>query len=48
MNFTGRIQIPASEKEDFDLTSALQDAYVDINNGDIVLDGYELYDANEC
>lgn len=48
INFTGRIQIPASEKEDFDLTAALEDAYVDINNGDVVIDGYELYDANEC
>lgn len=48
MNFTGKIQIPASEKESFDLESALEDAYVDINNGDVVIDGYELYDANEC
>jgi hypothetical protein len=48
MNFTGRIQIPASEKEDFDLEDILGEAYVDINHGDVVIDNYELYDANEC
>ena len=48
MNFTGKISVPASEKESFDLTAALEDAYVDINNGDIVIDSYELYDAEEC
>lgn len=48
INFTGTISIPANEAEDFDLTAALEDAYVDINNGDIVIDSYELYDANEC
>lgn len=48
INFTGKIQIPASEKEDFDLESVLSDAYVDINNGDVVIDSYDLYDANEC
>lgn len=48
MNFTGTISVPASEVEDFDLTSVLEDAYVDINHGDVVIDNYELYDANEC
>lgn len=48
INFSGTIQVPAQEAEDFDLTGALEDAYVDINNGDIVIDNYELYDANEC
>ena len=48
MNFTGTISIPANEAEDFDLTATLEDAYVDINHGDIVIDSYELYDANEC
>lgn len=48
MNFTGTISIPANEVEDFDLTSVLEDAYVDINHGDVVIDGYELYDASEC
>jgi hypothetical protein len=48
ISFSGTISIPAAEVEDFDLTSALEDAYVDINNGDIVIDSYELYDANEC
>jgi hypothetical protein len=48
IRFTGRIDIPAGEYEDFDLTAALEDAYVDINNGDIVIDGYEIEDAEEC
>lgn len=48
MSFTGTISIPAAEVEDFDLESALEDAYVDINNGNVVIDSYELYDANEC
>jgi hypothetical protein len=48
ISFTGRIDIPRGEQDDFDLESILQDAYVDINNGDVVIDGYELYDCNEC
>lgn len=48
INFSGTIQVPASEAEDFDLTSVLEDAYVDINHGDVVIDDYQLYDANEC
>ena len=48
INFSGTIQVPASEAEDFDLTSILEDAYVDINHGDVVIDDYQLYDANEC
>lgn len=48
IKFTGRIDVPMDEVADFDLTAALEDAYVDINNGDIVIDGYELYDAEEC
>ena len=48
ISFTGRIDIPRGEQDDFDLESILQDAYVDINNGDVIIDGYELYDCNEC
>lgn len=48
IRFTGRIDIPRHEVDDFDLTAVLEDAYVDINNGDVVIDGYELYDAEEC
>lgn len=47
MRFTGRIEIPMNEAGDFDLEQALEDAYVDINNGNVVIDNYELYDANE-
>mgnify|MGYP003333957416 CR=1 FL=1 len=48
MKFTGQIEVDLMEAEDFDLESALNDAYVDINNGDVVIDNYELYDAEEC
>lgn len=48
INFTGTISVPASEADEFDLHSVLEDAYVDINHGDVVIDNYELYDANEC
>lgn len=46
MSFSGKIQVPANE--DFDLEDILSEAYVDINHGDVVIDSYELYDANEC
>ena len=48
MHFSGRIDVPMNEVADFDLTSALEDAYVDINNGDIVIDSYDLYEVDEC
>lgn len=48
IRFTGRMEIPVGEYDGFDLTAALEDAYVDINNGDIVIDGYEIEDAEEC
>ena len=48
ISFTGRIEIPMHEAEDFDLEQALEDVYVDINSGNVVIDNYELYDANEC
>lgn len=48
ISFSGRIDVPRSEQDDFDLESILQDAYVDINHGDVVIDNYELYDCNEC
>lgn len=48
MSFTGRIEVPRAEADSFDLTEILEDAYVDINNGNVVIDNYELYDANEC
>lgn len=46
MTFSGTIQVPSNE--DFDLEDILGEAYVDINHGDVVIDSYELYDANEC
>jgi hypothetical protein len=48
MNFTGSIEIDLADAEDFDLEDVLSEAYVDINNGDVEIDGYELYDASEC
>ena len=48
MKFTGKIEVSLLDADSFDLEEALADAYVDINNGDILIDGYELYDAEEC
>lgn len=48
MRFTGRIEVPAREADDFDLNSVLEDAYIDINHGDVVIDEYHLEDAEEC
>lgn len=48
MSFTGTIEVPMDEADSFDLEEVLSDAYVDINNGNVVIDNYELYDANEC
>ena len=48
MTFSGSIEVPREEQDDFDLTQVLEDAYVDINNGNVIIDEYELYDANEC
>ena len=48
MNFTGSIDINLADAESFDLEEILGEAYVEINNGDVVIDSYELYDANEC
>jgi hypothetical protein len=47
IHFSGAIDIPMNEVADFDLTSALEDVYVDINNGNIVIDNYELYSVEE-
>ena len=48
MHFSGRIEVDLADWEDFDLTDMLSEAYVDINNGDIVIDDYELYTADEA
>ena len=48
MKFTGSIELELGDWEDFDLETVLADAYVDINNGQVIIDDYELYDANEC
>lgn len=47
IHFSGSMDIPMNEVSDFDLTSALEDVYVDINNGNVVIDNYELYSAEE-
>ena len=49
IRFTGRIDVPMSEYTNgFDLSDILNEAYVDINHGDVVIDGYDLQDAEEC
>lgn len=45
VHFTGSIDIPLNEVDSFDLTSALEDIYVDIHNGDVEIDNYELYEV---
>lgn len=46
ISFTGTVTVPAGEE--VDLEEILSEAYVDINNGDVVINSHELYDANEC
>lgn len=48
IRFNGRIDVPMSELSDFNLSDALADAYVDIHNGDVVIDEYDIEDAEEC
>lgn len=48
IHFNGRIDVPMNEVLDFDLAEALSEAYVDIHNGDIVIDDYEVTEAEEC
>jgi AMMECR1 domain-containing protein len=48
MSFSGTIQVSREDQDDFDLSDILGEAYVDINHGDVVIDSYELYDAEEC
>jgi hypothetical protein len=50
IRFTGRLEVPAEEYAEgsYDLTDMLGDAYVDINNGDIIIDNYDIEDAAEC
>ena len=47
IHFSGAIDIPMNEVADFDLTDALSDVYVDINNGNVVIDNYDLYSVEE-
>lgn len=48
MHFSGRIDVDLADIENFDLYEMLSDTYVDINHGDIVIDDYELTEAEEC
>ena len=48
MHFHGTIEIDAREADNFDLEDILSEAYVDINHGDVVIDGYELENVEEC
>jgi hypothetical protein len=47
IHFSGSMDIPRNEVAEFDLTQALEDVYVDINNGNVVIDNYELYSVEE-
>lgn len=47
IHFSGSIDVPRHEQDGFDLEEALSDVYVDINNGDVVIDNYDLYSVEE-
>ena len=48
ISFSGSIDVPMSEIEDFDLHYFLQDEMsLDINHGDTVIDSYEVEDVRE-
>jgi hypothetical protein len=47
IRFHGRIDVPLIDLASFNLMDALSDAYVDINNGDIVIDDYDIEEAEE-
>lgn len=52
VEFTARIQVsgsvdvPIDELADFDIEQTLEDMYVDINNGNVIIDNQELYDVD--
>lgn len=49
IRFTGRMDVDAWEySNNFSIEDALAEAYVDINNGDVIIDGYHIEDAEEC
>ena len=48
MHFSGTIEIPLSDYQDFDLDEILAEAYVDINNGNVSIDNYELSNSREA
>lgn len=49
IRFTGRMEVDMEDYNNgFDLSDILGDAYVDINHGDVVIDQYDLEDAEEC
>ena len=48
MHFSGRVDVDLEDIETFDLNEFLSDAYVDVNHGDVVIDDYELTEAEEC
>lgn len=45
IQFTGRIEVPLNEVAEFDLEDALSDMYVDINNGNVTIDNYDIYEV---
>ena len=47
IHFYGTIEVPRSEQDDFDLESELADIYVEINNGNISIDNYEIDSVRE-
>ena len=46
--FSGRVDVPLAEYEDFDLDDFVNDITVDCYNGDVVIDEYHTEDVREC
>ena len=48
IRFSGRIDLPLEDADSFDLEDYLSDISVDVYNGDVVIDGYELENVYEA
>lgn len=47
ISFSGRIDVSVHDLEDFNLEDVLADVYVDVNNGDVVIDHCDLETVEE-
>lgn len=47
IHFSGRVDVPLAEVEDFDLDDMLSELTVDVYNGDVCIDDYSVEDVRE-